>query len=43
MWHSQIEKITQKIASGIGAIERIIPFLPQATLRSICNALVQRH
>ena len=27
MWHSQIEKITQKIASGIGAIERIRPFV----------------
>ena len=25
MWHSQIDKITQKIASGIGAIERIGP------------------
>ena len=32
MWHSQIDKITQKIASGIGAIERIRPFLPPATL-----------
>ena len=43
MWHSQIDKITQKIASGIGAIERIRPFFPPATLRYICNALVQRH
>ena len=43
MWHSQIDKITQKIASGIGAIERIRPFLPPATIRSIYNALVQRY
>ena len=43
MWHSQIDKITQKIASGIGAIERIGPFLPPATQGSICNALVQCH
>ena len=26
MWHNQIDKIAQKIASGIGAIERIEPF-----------------
>ena len=43
MWHSQIDKITQKIAYGIGAMERIRPFLPPATIRSICNALVQRY
>ena len=43
MWHNQIDKITQMIASGIGAIERTRPFRLPATLRSICNALVQRH
>ena len=43
MWHSQIDKITQKIASDIGAIERIRPFRPPATLLYTCNALVQRH
>ena len=42
-WHSQIDKITQKIASGIGAIEQIRPFSQLGTLRYICNALVQPH
>ena len=43
VWHSQIDKITQKIASGIGAIEQIRPFAQLGTLRYICNALVQPH
>ena len=43
VWHSQIDKITQKIASGIGAIEQIRPFAKPGTLRYICNALVQPH
>ena len=43
VWHSQIDKITQKIASGIGAIEQIRPFAQPGTLRYICNALVQPH
>ena len=43
VWHSQIDKITQTIASGIGAIEQIRPFAQPGTLRYICNALVQPH
>ena len=43
MWHSQIDKITQKIASGIGAIEQIRSFAQPRTLRYIYYALVQLH
>ena len=39
MWHGQIDKITQKIASGIVAIERI----KLHRLWYICNALIQRN
>ena len=31
-WHSLINKLTQKIASGNGAMKRIRPFVPPATL-----------
>ena len=34
-WHSHIDKLTQKIASGIGAIKRIRPFVPPAILHYI--------
>ena len=37
VWHSQIEKITQKIASGIGAIQQIRPVVQPAALRYMCN------
>ena len=43
MWHSQIDKITKKIASRIGAIEQIISFAQPCALRYIYNALVQLH
>ena len=43
MWHSQIDKVTKKIASGIGAIEQIRSFAQPCTLRYIYNALVQLH
>ena len=38
-----MDKVTQKIDSCIGAIKGIRPFVPPATLRYICNALVQPH
>ena len=34
-WHSHIDKLTQKIASGIVAIKRIRPFVPSAILHYI--------
>ena len=42
-WHSHIDKLCKKIASAIGAIERVKPFVPQSTLLCICNSLVQPH
>ena len=40
-----IYKLCKKIASAIGAIERVKPFVPQSTLLSIIlyNSLVQPH
>ena len=42
-WHSHIDKLSKKIASGIGAIKRIRPFVSPEILHYIYNALVQPH
>ena len=42
-WHFHIDKLCKKIASAIGAIKRVKPFVPQSTLLSIYNSLVQPH
>ena len=42
-WHFHIDKLCKKIASAIGAIKRVKPFVPQSTLLSIYNSLVQSH
>ena len=38
-WSSHIDKLTKKIASGIGAIKRIRHFVPHATLHLIYQAM----
>ena len=43
VWSSHIEKLTKKIAVGIGAIKRVRHLVPQATLHLICRALIQPH
>ena len=40
-WQTHIEKLSKKIASGIGAIKRIRDFAPTPTLHCIYNALIQ--
>ena len=43
-WHSHIDKLCKKIASAIGVIKRVKPFVPQSTLLNIMyNSLVQSH
>ena len=42
-WYSDIDKLCEKIASAIGAIKRVQPFMPQSTLINIYNSLVQSH
>ena len=42
-WNGHIEKVTKKVASGIGAIKRISHLFPQATLQLIYQALIQPH
>ena len=42
-WSGHIDKLTKKIASGIGAIKRVRHLVPQATLQNIFSALVQPH
>ena len=42
-WHSHIDKLCKKIASAIGAIKRVKPFVPQSTLLDIYNSLAQPH
>jgi len=42
-WSSHIDKLTKKIASGIGAIKRIRHFVSQATLHLIYQAIIQPH
>ena len=40
-WPTHINKLPKKIASGIGAIERMRDFVPTPTLHYIYNALIQ--
>ena len=42
-WSSHIDKLTKKVASGIGAIKRIRHLVPQATLHLISQAMIQPH
>ena len=42
-WSSHIDKLTKKVASGIGAIKRIRHLVPQATLILIYQALIKPH
>ena len=42
-WQTHIDKLSKKIASGIGAIKRIRPFVPPSILHYIYNALIQSH
>ena len=42
-WSSHVDKLTKKVASGIGALKRIRHLVPQTTLRSIYHALLQPH
>ena len=42
-WRSHIDKLTKKIASGIGAIKRVRHLVPYGTLHSIYQTLVQPH
>ena len=40
-WQTHIDKLSKKIASGIGAIKRIRDFIPMPTLHCIYNVLIQ--
>ena len=42
-WNIHIDKLCKKIASGIGALKRIRPFVPNYTLLSIFKSLLQPH
>ena len=42
-WRNHIDKLTKKIASGIGAIKRIRHLVPYRASHSIYQALVQPH
>ena len=40
-WQTHIDKLSKKIASGIGAIKRIRDLAPTPTLHCIYNAVIQ--
>ena len=42
-WSSHIEKLIKKVASGIGAVKRVRHLVPQTTLKSIYQAIIQPH
>ena len=42
-WEKHIDMICSKVSAGIGAIRRIRPFVPPATLKLIYNAIVQPY
>ena len=39
-WQTHIDKLSKKVASGIGTIKKIRPFVPLSTLQYIYNALI---
>ena len=40
-WNEHIEKLSTKIASGIGPLKPVRPFAPPSTLQFINNSLIQ--
>ena len=42
-WNKHIDKISKKIASGIGALKRMRPFVPSSTLKYIYSSVIQPH
>ena len=42
-WNVHFETVAKKIASGLGALKRCRRFVPQSTLHSVFNALIQPH
>ena len=42
-WQTHIDKLSKKVASRIGAIRIIRPFVPPHILHYIYNALIQSH
>ena len=42
-WNKHIDKISKKIASGIGALKRMRPFVPSSTLKYIYSSIIQPH
>jgi len=42
-WQTHNDKLSKKVAFGIGAIKRIRPFVPAPTLHYIYNALIESH
>ena len=42
-WNVHIEKLCKKVASGIGALKRIRPFVQPSTMQLIYNCLVQPY
>jgi hypothetical protein len=42
-WDAHIDSICSKVSVGIGAMKRINPFVPPATLQTIYKALIQPY
>ena len=42
-WNVHVENLCKKIASGVGALNRVRSFLSHATFRSIFMSLIQPH
>ena len=42
-WNKHIDKISKKIASGIGDLKCMRPFVPSSTLKYIYSSIIQPH
>ena len=42
-WNVHVEKLSKKVASGIGALKRIRPYVPFPIMQLIYNCLVQPY
>ena len=42
-WNEHVRELSKKVASAIGALRRVRPFIPKHTAINIYNALIQPH
>ena len=42
-WEKHVDSICSKVSVGIGAMKRLMPFVPRTTLKMLNNAIMQPY